>query len=115
VASIFFQGLRAKTGRIGYAACRGIPSSACHFAAGKGRSMQTADRVRHLLQKVMVIDGARLTDDARLVEDLEATSLDRIEIIMALEDEFSIEISQKVAESIKTVGDVGRFVESKTG
>lgn len=77
--------------------------------------MQTADRVRHVLQKVMVIDGARLTDDARLVEDLEATSLDRIEIIMALEDEFSIEISQDAAESIKTVGDVIHFVEARAG
>lgn len=77
--------------------------------------MQTADRVRFVLQKVMVIDGARLTDEARLVEDLEATSLDRIEIIMALEDEFSIEISQKAAESIRTVGDVARFVQAKAG
>jgi acyl carrier protein len=63
----------------------------------------------------MVIDGARLTDDARLVEDLEATSLDRIEIIMALEDESSIEISQNAAESIRTVGEVARFVASRTG
>lgn len=77
--------------------------------------MQTADRVRQVLQKVMVIDGARLTDDARLVEDLEATSLDRIEIIMALEDEFGIEISQDAAETIKSVGDVVRFVQAQAG
>jgi acyl carrier protein len=77
--------------------------------------MQTADRVRHVLQKVMVIDSARLTEDARLVEDLEATSLDRIEAIMALEEEFNIEIPQDAAESIRTVGDLVRFVEARTG
>jgi len=77
--------------------------------------MQTADRVRHVMQKVMVIDGARLTDDARLVEDLETTSLDRIEAIMALEEEFGIEIPQDAAESIRTVGDLVRFVEARTG
>jgi acyl carrier protein len=77
--------------------------------------MQTADRVRQVLQKVMVIDGARLTDEARLVEDLEATSLDRIEAIMALEEEFGIEIPQDAAESIRTVGDLVRFVEARTG
>lgn len=77
--------------------------------------MQTADRVRCVLQKVMVIDGARLTDDARLVEDLEAASLDRIEAIMALEEEFGIEIPQDAAESVRTVGDLVRFVEAQAG
>jgi acyl carrier protein len=77
--------------------------------------MQTAERVKQVLQKVMVIDGARLTDEARLVEDLETTSLDRIEAVMALEEEFDIEIPQDAAESIRTVGDLVRFVQARTG
>jgi acyl carrier protein len=75
--------------------------------------MNIAERVRLVLARVMMVDAGRLTDAALLADDLDASSLDRIELVMALEDEFHIEISENAAESIKTVGDIIRFVEAK--
>jgi acyl carrier protein len=75
--------------------------------------MDIAERVRLVLARVMMVDGSRLTSTALLAEDLQASSLDRIELVMALEDEFHIEISENAAESIKTVGDIIRYVETK--
>ncbi|MGV8145901.1 MAG: acyl carrier protein [Alkaliphilus sp.] len=49
-----------------------------------------------------------------LSSDLEADSLDAVEIIMAIEDEFGIEISDDIGESFKTIGDIVKFVEENT-
>ncbi len=52
-----------------------------------------------------------LTRETLLMEDLDADSLDAVEIIMAIEDEFDIEIPDEIAESIKTIGDIIDHVE----
>lgn len=74
--------------------------------------MDIADRVKGVMAQVMMIDKTRLDPAALLVDDLQATSLDRIELIMALEDEFKIEIPEG-EESIKTVGDIIAYVEAR--
>ena len=52
-----------------------------------------------------------LTRDTSLMDDLDADSLDAVEIIMAIEDEFNIEIPDEMAESIKTIGEIIDYVE----
>ena len=56
-------------------------------------------------------DTSALTRNTILMEDLDADSLDAVEIIMAIEDEFDIEIPDEMAESIKTIGEIIDFVE----
>ena len=55
-----------------------------------------------------------ITEDSNIVNDLGADSLDTIELVMALEEEFGFEISDNEAEKITTVGDVVRFLESQS-
>lgn len=70
-------------------------------------------RVRKVLAAKLHIDEARVTPAARIAEDLQASSLDTVEAIMAIEDEFGLEIPDAAADEIKTVGDVIVFVEKK--
>ena len=70
-----------------------------------------AAEIRDILVFHLGVDRARLTDDARLAEDLGADSLDRVEIVMSCEEKFDIEIPNIVATDLETVGDAIRFVE----
>jgi acyl carrier protein len=77
------------------------------------RMDDVGEGIRKTVIRLLNIDAARVTPDARFVEDLGATSLDIVEIIMALEEEFSVEISDTDAEKMQTVGDVIAFIKSK--
>ena len=59
------------------------------------------------------IPANRVTQAASFIDDLAATSLDVVETIMSLEDEFGIEISDRDAEKLQTVGDVIALIETK--
>jgi len=61
------------------------------------------------------VDEAKVTREARFREDLEADSLDIVELIMAFEDKFGSEISDEDAQKISTVGDVVKFLEQMKG
>ena len=70
-----------------------------------------------MFEKIRSINGYRhmwfcLNLDTSLTEDLEADSLDAVEVIMALEDEFGIEIPDEEAEHFKTIGDICKFIEN---
>ena len=54
-----------------------------------------------------------ITADSKLVDDLKADSLDIVELVTSLEEEYNIEISDEDIKNIRTVGDVVRFIESK--
>jgi acyl carrier protein len=56
-----------------------------------------------------------VTDNAKFVDDLGADSLDTVELVMALEEEFGIEIPDEEAEKLATVGDALRYIEEKAG
>jgi acyl carrier protein len=56
-----------------------------------------------------------VTDKASFIDDLGADSLDNVELVMAFEEEFSIEIPDDAAEHIQTVGDAVKFIQSKLG
>ena len=73
------------------------------------------DRIREIIaEQLSVEDIEKITLETSLTNDLEADSLDAVEIIMALEDEYDIEIPDEVAEEFKTVGDIVKCVEDYT-
>ena len=71
-----------------------------------------SDRVKSIIAKHLGVDRNKVTDDANFIDDLGADSLDTIEIAMSLEDEFGCEIPEEVADSMFTVGDVIKFLET---
>ena len=80
------------------------PRSEAVGTASESRD-QAADAVRRLLVEDFRVDESRLTDEARLVEDLDLDELDLIEFEMAIEEKFGIEISGSDTETIVTVAD----------
>lgn len=78
--------------------------------------MQTneiAERISRVLETRLRVDPGRITEIANFDEDLAATSLDMTETIMSLEDEFGIEISDRDADKLQTVGDVIALIRAK--
>ena len=71
------------------------------------------EKIRLIISEQLSIDDVdTITLDTSLTEDLEADSLDAVEVIMALEDEFGIEIPDEEAEHFKTIGDICKFIEN---
>jgi acyl carrier protein len=73
----------------------------------------TQDRVTDIIVELLGQDRAKVVPAASFREDLEADSLDLVELIMAFEDEFGGEISDEEAQKIKTVGDAIKYIEEK--
>ena len=69
------------------------------------------EKVIDIVSKELDINKDKIKLESRLAEDLGADSLDAVELIMALEDEFEIQISDEVAQSIKTIGDIVKYLE----
>ena len=69
-------------------------------------------KVKEIIVKELKLDPNKVTLEANLQHDLGADSLDAVEVIMALEDEFDIEMNDDVALNIKTVGDIVSYIES---
>ena len=70
-----------------------------------------ADRVKQIIVEQLGVDAAEVTPNAHFVNDLGADSLDTVELVMALEEEFGIEVPDEQAEKLLTVGDVTRYIE----
>lgn len=73
--------------------------------------MEIFDKIKSIISDELNIDQAKITKEANIREDLCADSLDAVEVIMALEDEFGITIDDDTAQSFKTVGDLVDYVE----
>ena len=71
----------------------------------------TAERVKKIVVEHLNIDAEKVTDNASFIEDLGADSLDTVELVMAFEEEFGIEIPDDAAESIVTVGDAVKYID----
>ncbi len=69
----------------------------------------TAERVKKIVVEHLNVDADKVTDNACFIEDLGADSLDTVELVMAFEEEFGIEIPDDAAESIVTVGDAVKY------
>lgn len=74
--------------------------------------MNTFDKVKAIVVEQLGVDEAEVTIDSTFIDDLGADSLDIVELIMAFEEEFSVEIPDNVAEKIKTVKDTVEFIDS---
>jgi len=71
------------------------------------------EKVKSIIVKQLNIDEENVTKDASFVEDLGADSIDTVELIMAFEVEFNIEISEEDAERLLTVDDVIKYIEAR--
>ena len=71
------------------------------------------DKIKAILVDELGVDENEVTLDAKIIDDLGADSLDVVELIMALEDEFEIEVSDDKAQSMRTVKDIIDYIEKQ--
>ncbi|HJA26013.1 MAG TPA: acyl carrier protein [Candidatus Fournierella merdigallinarum] len=76
--------------------------------------MDTFERIRELLAEQLDVDEDKITMESDILEDFEADSLDVVDMVMTLEDEFGVEVPDEQIENFRTVGDVVRFVEENS-
>jgi acyl carrier protein len=74
-------------------------------------SDEITDRVKKIVVEHLGVDAAKVSKEAKFIDDLGADSLDTVELVMALEEEFGVEIPDDAAENITTVGDAISFLE----
>ena len=72
-----------------------------------------ADRIRAIIAEQLGVKQEEVADQAKFIEDLGADSLDTVELVMALEEEFGIEIPDEDAEKMVSVGDAIKYIEEK--
>jgi len=73
--------------------------------------METFDTVKEIIQDKLGVEPSKITENASFIDDLGADSLDTVELIMQMEEEFNLEIPDEEAEKLTTVGDVVRYIE----
>ncbi len=74
----------------------------------------TYERLKKIVVEQLGVDEQEVKPEASFVDDLNADSLDLVELIMSLEEEFSTEISDEDAERIRTVGDAVEYIDERT-
>ena len=72
--------------------------------------MESIDRIKKIIVDQLGVDESKITENSSFVDDLGADSLDIVELIMAFEEEFDIEIPDEDAEKMKTVGDAVKYL-----
>jgi acyl carrier protein len=72
------------------------------------------ERVKKIVQEHLDVAPEKITDKASFIDDLGADSLDNVELVMAFEEEFGVEIPDDAAEHIQTVGDAVKFISEKS-
>ena len=71
------------------------------------------DKVKELIAEQLDVKADDITETSNIQDDLGADSLDVVDLVMALEDEFDVEIPEDQVENINTVGDIVKFIEDK--
>jgi len=72
-------------------------------------------KVKEIIAKELEVDVKQLTPEAKFIEDLGADSLDIVELVMALEEEFGLDIPDEDADKLKTVGDAMNYLQQHAG
>ena len=73
-----------------------------------------AERIKKIVIEHLDVEADKVTESASFIDDLGADSLDNVELVMAFEEEFGVEIPDDAAETIQTVGDAIKFVSEAT-
>jgi len=76
--------------------------------------MSADEKIKKIVMEKLNVEEAEVVNDAKFIDDLGADSLDIVELVMAFEDEFGVEIPDEEAEKILTVGDAITYVSSNT-
>lgn len=71
------------------------------------------EKVRDIIAEQLDVEAEEITMETSMMNDLDADSLDAVEIMMALEDEFGVEIPDEDAESFKNIGDILKYLEKQ--
>lgn len=82
------------------------------YTGGKTIIMADIDqKVKEIIVEQLSVNADDVTPEAKFIEDLGADSLDQVELVMALEEEFNLDIPDEDAEKIRTVGDATKYIE----
>lgn len=73
------------------------------------------DKVKEIIVEQLSVNADQVTPEAKFIEDLGADSLDVVELVMAFEEEFDVEVPDEEAEKLTTVNDVVKYIEEKQG
>lgn len=73
----------------------------------------TFEKVKKLLADQLNVDANTITEKSKVIDDLGADSLDVVEMLMTLEDEFNVTVSDEESVNLKTVGDIVKLIDSK--
>ncbi len=73
-----------------------------------------AERVKKIVVEHLGVEADKVSEGASFIDDLGADSLDTVELVMAFEEEFNVEIPDDAAEKIQTVGDAVKFIEANS-
>ena len=77
-------------------------------------SASIEERVRNIICDQLAVEGEKVVPTASFIDDLGADSLDIVELVMTMEEEFDLDIPDEDAEKMKTVGDVVKYITSKS-
>jgi acyl carrier protein len=75
--------------------------------------MNTESKVKNIIVEQLGVDAEKVKPEASFIDDLGADSLDIVELVMAMEEEFDLEIPDEDAEKLRTVGDVSKYLQGK--
>jgi acyl carrier protein len=91
------------------------PGTAFHLPISRNVMSNVEDRVKDIIVEELGVEREKLTNEASFMEDLGADSLDTVELVMAFEKEFDIDIPDEEAEKLRTVGDALKYLHEKLG
>ena len=75
--------------------------------------MELQEKIVKLISDATKVDAANINGETSFVDDLNLDSLDMVELMMKMEDEFGVEIPEDDAENLKTIGDITKYLEAK--
>ncbi|MGI6730214.1 MAG: acyl carrier protein [Bacilli bacterium] len=77
----------------------------------KEKRSMVFEKVRDIIAKELDVDASKITMDTHIIDDLGADSLDAVELIMAIEDEFGIQVDDESAQKVKRISDLVYYIE----